>query len=88
MQSQFWDMNSLQAALPNVPTPTSFTSDTDQIWFHQDPMGPYGSEGKGNFLPVKKSNINNSWLCHFDFDPVLSGALGFMTTQASNAHIP
>lgn len=58
--SQFWDMNSLQAALPNVPIPTSFTSDTDQPWFHQDPLGPYSSEGALGFMTAQASNTHIS----------------------------
>ncbi|CAI9779585.1 unnamed protein product [Fraxinus pennsylvanica] len=39
--SQFWNMNSLQSALPNSSLPTSFVGGVTQSWFPQNPVTCY-----------------------------------------------
>ncbi|CAI9779612.1 unnamed protein product [Fraxinus pennsylvanica] len=39
--SQFWDMSSLQSALPNSSIPTSFVGGMTQSWFPQNPVPSY-----------------------------------------------
>lgn len=51
--SDFWDVSSLQAALPNGQVPTPFTAGANQHWFAQEPMVSYvpaGSDGALGFL--------------------------------------
>ncbi|KAL3534816.1 hypothetical protein ACH5RR_003277 [Cinchona calisaya] len=51
--SQFWDMSSLQAAMPNGQMLNPFNADATQDWFPQEPITPYipaGSEGALGFL--------------------------------------
>ncbi|KAK9290513.1 hypothetical protein L1049_008683 [Liquidambar formosana] len=39
--NMFLDMNSMQAALPNAPLPSSFLGGVTQPWFPQNPVTPY-----------------------------------------------
>ena len=48
-QSNFWDVSSLQAALPNGQMSTPFTAGANEHWFAQEPMVSYvpaGSDGE------------------------------------------
>ncbi|XP_027070837.1 probable ADP-ribosylation factor GTPase-activating protein AGD14 isoform X1 [Coffea arabica] len=51
--SNFWDVSSLQAALPNGQMSTPFTAGANEHWFAQEPMVSYvpaGSDGALGFL--------------------------------------
>ncbi|KAL3841103.1 hypothetical protein ACJIZ3_025694 [Penstemon smallii] len=39
--SQFWDMSSLQATLPNAQSPASYVGDINQSWFPQNSIPSY-----------------------------------------------
>ncbi|KAI3444238.1 hypothetical protein Pfo_000903 [Paulownia fortunei] len=43
--SQFWNMSSLQVALPNTQTPASYVGGVNQSWFPQNSVPSYGPGG-------------------------------------------
>nr|GMD48053.1 probable ADP-ribosylation factor GTPase-activating protein AGD14 [Ipomoea batatas] len=55
----FWDMSSLQAALPNGELPTSFVGDVSGPWFAQDSVASYvpaGSEATLGFISAQPTD--------------------------------
>ncbi|KAI3446587.1 hypothetical protein Pfo_003252 [Paulownia fortunei] len=43
--TQFWDMSSIQAALPNNQMPASYVGDANESWFPQNPIPSYAPGG-------------------------------------------
>ncbi|KAH6828643.1 hypothetical protein C2S53_006641 [Perilla frutescens var. hirtella] len=39
--TQFWDMSSLQASLPNNQAPATYVGGANESWFHQNSVPPY-----------------------------------------------
>lgn len=56
---QYWDMSSLQAALPSDEMPTSFVGGVTESWFPQNPATTYVPAGQQGTLFVSAQSAGN-----------------------------
>ncbi|KAK6127126.1 hypothetical protein DH2020_039137 [Rehmannia glutinosa] len=93
--TQFWDMSSLQAALPNNHMPDPYVGDSNESWFPENSVASYGSGGATFDLPsgilflldYSLKKIFSHYPHHTESMLCSAGSLGFIVGQAPSTQI-